>query len=46
VFGLADNGVGLGKISPHVPRADRDAVDNVRKKIVSGEISDIPKTVP
>jgi basic membrane protein A len=46
VFGLADDGVGLGKISPQVPQEDRDAVDAVRQKIVSGEIADIPTTVP
>ena len=45
VFGLADDGVGLGKISPKVPEDDVKAVDEVKQKIVSGEISDIPKTV-
>src|SRR5215211_2124849 len=45
VFGLADNGVGLGKISPKVPREDVDAVEAVKQKIVSGDIADIPTTV-
>ena len=46
IFGLKDNGVGLGKISSDVAEADREAVEEVRKQIVSGEISDIPTTVP
>jgi basic membrane protein A and related proteins len=46
VFGLADNGVGLGKISSKVPEEDVTAVDDVKQKIVSGEIADIPTTVP
>jgi basic membrane protein A and related proteins len=46
VFGLAADGVGLGKISPKVPREDVDAVDDARQKIISGEIADIPTTVP
>ena len=46
VFGLADDGVGLGKISSKVPGEDVDAVDAVREQIVSGEIADIPTTVP
>jgi basic membrane protein A and related proteins len=46
VFGLTDNGVGLGTISPKVPQEDVDAVADVKQKIVSGEIADIPTTVP
>src|ERR671918_912026 len=38
VFGLADDGVGLGKISSKVPQEDVDAVETVRQKIVDGEI--------
>src|SRR5215208_2269111 len=45
VFGLSDDGVGLGKISPKVPREDVDAVEAVRQKIVAGDIVDIPTTV-
>jgi basic membrane protein A len=45
VFGLRDDGVGLGKISADVPEDDVKAVDEVKQKIVSGEISDIPTTV-
>ncbi len=46
VFGLADDGVGLGKISDDVPQQDRDAVEEIRQKIVSGEIADIATMVP
>src|ERR671919_707439 len=41
VFGLVDDGVGLGTISDDVPQEDRDAVEAVRQQIVSGEIADI-----
>ena len=44
-FALDDNGVGLGKISAKVPKADVKKVDAVRRAIVSGKISDIPTTV-
>ena len=46
VFGLADEGVGLGTVSDDVPQEDRDAVEAVRERIVSGELADIPTTVP
>jgi basic membrane protein A len=45
IFGLAQNGVGLGKISPKVPKADVAAVEKVRQQIVAGKISGIPTTV-
>jgi len=45
IFGLKDNGVGLGKISPKVPRADVAAVDKIRNEIASGKLSGIPTTV-
>jgi basic membrane protein A len=44
VFGLAEDGVGLGEISPVVPQEMLDQVDNVRQQIVDGEI-EIPETV-
>jgi basic membrane protein A and related proteins len=44
VFGLAERGVGLGKVSPRVPKADLDKVDQVKSQIVSGKVQ-IPKTV-
>ncbi|HYY32128.1 MAG TPA: BMP family ABC transporter substrate-binding protein, partial [Gaiellaceae bacterium] len=45
IFGLKDNGVGLGKISPKVPKADVAAVDKIRNEIASGKLSGIPTTV-
>jgi basic membrane protein A and related proteins len=38
-FGLDRDGVGLGKISPKVPQKDIDVLENVKKRIRSGEIS-------
>jgi len=46
VFGLADDGVGLGTISDDVPQEDSDAVEEVRRQIVDGELAGIPTTVP
>jgi basic membrane protein A and related proteins len=37
-FGLRQDGVGLGKISSRVPKEDLDALEQVKKKIRSGEI--------
>jgi basic membrane protein A len=45
VFGLQQNGVGLGKISPKVPKKDVAAVNRIRAEIVSGKIKNIPTTV-
>ncbi|HET7572422.1 MAG TPA: BMP family ABC transporter substrate-binding protein [Gaiellaceae bacterium] len=44
-FSLANDGVGLGKISPKVPKAYVEKVDAIRKQIVAGKIADIPTTV-
>src|SRR5918994_1464541 len=44
VFGLADDGVGLGTISKDVPQEDLDDLDVVRDKIASGEL-DVPKSL-
>ena len=38
VFGLEDDGVGLGTISSEVPEEDREALEQVRERIRSGEI--------
>jgi basic membrane protein A len=46
VYGLEEDGVGLGKISPKVPEADVEAVNKIRDDIISGDITDIPTTVP
>ena len=45
VFNLANNGVGLGKISPKVPKADVKKVQEIAKDISSGKIANIPTTV-
>jgi basic membrane protein A and related proteins len=42
VFGLKQNGVGIGKISPRVPKSEVAAVDRVRAEIISGKIKNIP----
>ena len=39
VFGLKEDGVGLGKVSPKVPKQDLRALDAVKDRIRSGEIS-------
>jgi len=45
IFGLKDDGVGLGKISPKVPRSIVQKVDRIRQEIVAGKIQGIPTTV-
>jgi basic membrane protein A len=45
VYGLKDNGVGLGKINPSVPQSDVQQVEKIRQQIVSGKITNIPTTV-
>src|SRR5207247_2292045 len=45
IFGLKDNGVGLGRISPKVPHADVAAVAKIRSEIADGKLSGIPTTV-
>lgn len=44
-FGLKDNGVGLGKISPKVPRSEVAKVMQVRADIISGKLRNIPTVV-
>jgi basic membrane protein A len=44
-FGIDQEGVGLGKISPRANQADVDAVTAVEQKLARGEISGIPTTV-
>jgi basic membrane protein A and related proteins len=46
VFGLKEEGVGLGKVSPKVPDEDVQAVEDVAQQIAAGAIADIPTTVP
>ena len=45
VFSLANNGVGLGKISPKVPKAEVAKVQQIAKQIAAGKITDIPTEV-
>jgi basic membrane protein A len=42
VFGLDQDGVGLGTVSDQVPSEDLDAVETAERKIADGEIADIP----
>jgi basic membrane protein A len=44
VFGLAEDGVGLGKVSPKVSQDLVDQVEEQKQKIIDGEI-EIPDTV-
>ena len=45
VFSLKNNGVGLGKISPKVPKADVAKVRQIAKDIATGKIANIPTSV-
>jgi basic membrane protein A len=45
VFSLKNNGVGLGKISPKVPKADVQKVREIAKQIANGTIAGIPTVV-
>jgi basic membrane protein A len=45
IFGLKEEGVGLGTISKKTPPDDLDAVETVSEQIVNGQISGIPTTV-
>jgi basic membrane protein A len=45
VFSLKNNGVGLGKISPKVPKADVAKVRQIAAQISSGTIANIPTSV-
>ena len=45
VFGLDQDGVGLGTTSPDANADDVAAVEDIEKKIADGEITDIPTTV-
>ena len=43
-YGLAEGGVGLGKISPKVPKSEVAAVEKIKAQIVAGKLQ-IPKTI-
>ena len=42
VFGLDQDGVGLGKVSPDANRADVRKLDRIEKELADGEITGIP----
>ena len=44
-FGLDEEGVGLGTVSPDVPQEDLEQVDKIEQQIADGEIADIPTEV-
>ena len=46
VFSLSNNGVGLGKVSPRVPKADVQKVQQIAKQIADGKITGIPTALP
>ena len=39
VFGLREGGVGLGKISPRVPKSEVAAVERIRQQLIAGKIT-------
>jgi basic membrane protein A len=45
VFGLKDNGVGVGKISAKVPNSEIAKLNQIRADIISGKIMNIPTEV-
>jgi basic membrane protein A len=45
VYGLEQNGVGLGKFSPRAPKTIKPKVEQIEKQIISGKIANIPTTV-
>jgi basic membrane protein A len=45
IYGLKDQGVGIGKFSPKTPKGVAAKVDAVKAQIVSGKITSIPTTV-
>ncbi len=44
-FGLKDDGVAIGKISPKVPKSEVAKVMQIRADIIAGKIKNIPTTV-
>src|SRR5687768_11469332 len=44
-FGLAEDGVGLGNVSPDIPADDVDQVEQIKQQIADGEITGIPTEV-
>jgi basic membrane protein A len=44
-YGLKEDGVGLGKVSPLVPVEDIDEVNKIKREIIAGTIRGIPRTI-
>jgi len=44
-FGLKEDGVGLGKVSPDVPDEDIERIEQIKQQISDGEITGIPTEV-
>jgi basic membrane protein A and related proteins len=44
VFSLKNDGVGLGKISPKVPKSDVQKLQQIAKDVANGKIANIPTT--
>jgi basic membrane protein A and related proteins len=45
VYGLKDDGVGLGRISPKIAKATVAKLEEIRRQIASGKLGGIPTTV-
>ncbi len=45
VFSLKNNGVGLGKISPKVPKSDVQKLQQIARDVAGGKIANIPTTI-
>jgi basic membrane protein A and related proteins len=45
VFSLRNDGVGIGKVSPRVPKSDVAQVEKIAKQIANGTITNIPTEV-
>jgi basic membrane protein A len=44
-FGIDQDGVGLGKVSPKANKQDVAKVEQIERKLADGEITGIPTTV-
>ena len=44
-YGLKEDGVGLGKVSPLVPVEDIDETNEIKREIIDGKIKNIPKSL-
>jgi basic membrane protein A len=45
VYGIKDDGVGIGKFSPNAPKGIQATVNTIRQHILDGQIKNIPTTV-